>query len=264
VKEERPGENAARNRGALECSGDIITYLDDDAVADSNWLHAIVSTFRDPRVMIATGRVLPLSLNTDTQKVCANLGMMDYGTSRVIIDRETTAWFQRSNFGGVGVGTNMAFRRSVFEQWHGFDTRLGRGTLMYGGGEDRAFFDLIEKGYRAVYLPEAVVFHPFPECVEEFRSDQLMEIASQTGYFTLLLFEEPCYRREVLMYAIENLRGKSRSWRVQARAAEYRSAGKLPLWCAILAAARGPVHYFRTRLASSSPPKQPLIRAKTV
>jgi hypothetical protein len=52
-----------------------------------------------------------------------------------VVDRQTPAWFERANFGGIGDGGNMAFRRYAFAVWPGFDVRLGRGALLHGGEE---------------------------------------------------------------------------------------------------------------------------------
>ena len=70
------------------------------------------------------------------------------GHPESVFDRETPFWFERANFGGIGDGGNMAFRRCVFDIWPGFDERLGRGAVIDGGEEHYAFFSLLDRGYR--------------------------------------------------------------------------------------------------------------------
>src|SRR5574341_2112739 len=59
VREERPGLDWARNRGARETRHDIIAYLDDDARADPGWLRSLAAAFADPNVSAVTGLVRP-------------------------------------------------------------------------------------------------------------------------------------------------------------------------------------------------------------
>ena len=51
---------------------------------------------------------------------------LDCGDERRAVDRQEPAWFEMANFGGVGDGGNMAFRRRAFDIWPGFHERLGR------------------------------------------------------------------------------------------------------------------------------------------
>lgn len=259
VREPEPGENVARNRGALECGSEIIAYLDDDATAAPDWLSKLACEFRDPEVAVVTGRVLPLEVATRTQEFCTRLGMLDFGSCRAVVDRTTPSWLERANFGGIGVGTNMALRRSIFARWPGFDPRLGRGTRMYGNGENHAFFKLVASGYRAIYTPDAVTFHPIPETLSELRTEHLNDFAAQTAYLAMLLFEESGYRASFLKYTIERIWGKRRSWRVQAAAGDYRKVAKLSFIQVAMAVPRGLNQYLLTRMLLPRGSTRPLI-----
>ena len=59
VVEPVKGLSPARNRGALESRGEILAYIDDDAVPEPQWLSSIALAFEDSRVMAAAGRVIP-------------------------------------------------------------------------------------------------------------------------------------------------------------------------------------------------------------
>ena len=50
VQEERLGLSAARNRGLSEAHGDVVAYLDDDAVPRPGWLAALLAPYANPGV----------------------------------------------------------------------------------------------------------------------------------------------------------------------------------------------------------------------
>lgn len=259
VKEPRQGLSIARNRGALECKSELVAYLDDDATAAPDWLSHLACDFSNPEVAVVTGRILALDVANTTQEVCVALGMLDLGPRRIVVDRTTPLWVERANFGGVGIGTNMALRRSIFRTWSGFDSRLGRGTRMHGNDENYAFFQLVSKGYRAVYTPEAVVFHPLPETMDELRTEFLKDFAAQAAYLAMLFFEESGYRVPFLKYAVERLRGARRNWRFHGGAADYRKVARVSSLRVAMVAPRGLSQYLLTRALSSRRSAQPLI-----
>jgi len=49
--------SAVRNAGIAEAAGDIIAFLDDDAVPEPTWLARLIAPFRDPRVGATGGLV---------------------------------------------------------------------------------------------------------------------------------------------------------------------------------------------------------------
>ncbi len=155
--ERRKGASRARNAGALQSSGNIIAFLDDDEVVDPHWMHSIRGAFADESVDVVTGLVLPLALETSAQIRFERRFSFNRGyEARRFEGRVDATW----KLGGSG---NMAVRRSTFVSLGGFDERLGAGAA--GCSEDTNFFErVLEAGGVCVYNPEAVVFH-------EHRSD---------------------------------------------------------------------------------------------
>lgn len=250
------GLSRARNRGAHACGTEIVAFLDDDSVPEPEWLSRLVREFKNPSVMAVTGRVVPLSLQTDAERLYALAGFNSDGLGPRQVDRETPFWFELANFGGIGNGMNMAFRRSAFESWPGFDERLGRGALIDGGEEHYAFFLLLEAGHLVVNTPYAVVRHPFPRDMKRLRERHLRDLASATAYISFLFAEHPRYRAAVIKYVLEALGGTRREWRGQAAGPRPRIVSRCRM---LLACLYGPLLYVRScrrpaTVAPSCPP----------
>jgi glycosyltransferase involved in cell wall biosynthesis len=214
VREHKRGLCRARNRGALVSNADVIAYLDDDSVPDPEWLNGLAAEFADPEVMGVGGKTIPLRVETDAERLFAKVRGNAYNRpAPIIVDRNTPYWFEICGFGGIGAGCNMAIRRSAFEVWPGFHERTDRGTSVYGGGEQHAFFSLVARGFRVSYTPHALVRHPFPPTMETLRQRYLRDLTASTAFFTMMLFEESGHRVATLRYLWEAIRGKERTWR---------------------------------------------------
>jgi glycosyltransferase involved in cell wall biosynthesis len=244
LREPIRGLSRARNRGARASSSTIVAYVDDDSIPEPFWLGHLALEFSDPEVMAVTGRIVAIDDPVDADWLRAWRATLDCGDERRAVDRQEPAWFEMANFGGVGDGGNMAFRRRAFDIWPGFHERLGRGVLVAGGEEHHAFFSLIARGYRVVYTPHARVRHPYPTTLDSFRSRLLRDRAASAGYMALLFTEEPAYRRAVLRYIAQWLAGTRRDW----RAHRVPSARVVPATRSILAYLAGPARYACSRV----------------
>jgi hypothetical protein len=171
-----------------------------------------VREFADQRVMAATGEVRP----PPESATAASSPPPMRGTHRVV-DRETPHWFSLANFGGIGDGGNMCFRRSLFESWSGFDERLGRGAPLSSAEEHLAFFQLIRAGHRCAHAPEAIVRHRQPQNAEEWRRFQLANTTNAVAYAALLWSEYPQTRGLLLQHMWRRLWKRSPGQNVQAQ-----------------------------------------------
>lgn len=197
VVEPVPGLSRARNRGLAECDTEIVAFLDDDAIPTPDWLGILVAPFADNRMAASTGRVITPGLNrADDQSA--------YPRTLSSKDRQ---WFEIATFGGMGVGLNMALRRSACMNWTVFDVRLGRGAPIHIGEETYAFAGLILRGHTAIYVPAAVVFHPVHR-----RDPVEIEARNSFAYWLLLFSAFPTERLSLLSFISRRLRRLPLDW----------------------------------------------------
>ena len=194
--EPKIGLSRARNRGLAECDTDVVAFLDDDAIPESNWLGILIAPFADEKMAASTGRVVtPVSNGADQPENPRTLSKKD------------PHWFEIATFGGMGVGLNMALRRSACAEWTVFDVRLGRGAPFHIGEETYAFAGLLQRGYSAVYVPSAVVFHP------PHRRDPIeIEARYSFAYWLLLFSAFPTERLNLFRFIVRRLRRKPLDW----------------------------------------------------
>ncbi|MGL5061502.1 MAG: glycosyltransferase family 2 protein [Microcoleus sp.] len=157
VWEPELGLSVARNTGARVAKSAILAYLDDDAVAESNWLRELHAAYQsNQKLAVAGGKVKllwPEGVSPPhwlSPGLAQNLGAYDLGETCVSV---TAA-------GLTPRGVNYSIRRAFLEQIGGFDVKLGRvGKKLLSNEELRATELALELGWQVVYLPEALVFH---------------------------------------------------------------------------------------------------------
>jgi GT2 family glycosyltransferase len=163
VEETRQGLAYARNAGFAASTGDILIATDDDVTVPPDWLEKLVQPFTRPDVMVVTGNVLPIELETPYQQAFENYGGLGRGFDRWEVDghwydvlphKPIPTW-------SLGATANAAFRATMFNhpQMGLMDECLGPG-MPSGVGEDTyLFYKAIKAGYTIIYEPKAFVWH---------------------------------------------------------------------------------------------------------
>lgn len=62
--QEAKGASGARNSGAAVAQGEVLAFLDDDAIAASNWIESLATCYSNPHVVGVGGKIEPLWLGT--------------------------------------------------------------------------------------------------------------------------------------------------------------------------------------------------------
>ena len=181
------GLASARNTGVEHARGDIVAFLDDDAIAEPAWLGRLAEAYGDPTVMAAGGAIEP-------------------------VWPERRPWWFPDEFDGVVgctyrgmpignadvrnvIGANMSFRRDVLGDIGGFRDDLGRvGTFPAGCEETELCIraGALRPDQVIRYWPAARVDHVVAEerthwsyylrrCYQEGRSKSIVASLSSSG-----------------------------------------------------------------------------------
>ncbi len=113
------GLSGARNTGVMAAHGEIVAFLDDDAIADDTWLEELMRAYESPNVIGAGGVARPRW-----------------------VDGKASRWLPPEFYWTIGcsyrglpshsapirnpIGANMSFRRAVFDRVEGFVSGIGR------------------------------------------------------------------------------------------------------------------------------------------
>lgn len=154
--ETKQGLSYGRNRGIVESVNPIVTFLDDDAIIAPDFFETTLSFFdQHPEVNAIGGKILLKYMNKKPNwynpYLASLLGYFNPGDKEKIF---TKGFFR---------GSNMSFRKEIFNKYDGFNTSLGRvGKNLVGSEEKELFFRFKNKGEVIWYVPSTVVYHLVP------------------------------------------------------------------------------------------------------
>jgi GT2 family glycosyltransferase len=155
----RPGLAAARNTGIRHAHGEIIAFIDDDAVADPDWLERLLGGYSEGAVAAVGGLVEPVwesgrptwfGSEYDWVVGCSHSQM----PSRTEVVRNL-------------IGANMSFRASALAATGGFSERMGRvGEIPFGCEETELCIRMRQR------MPESIVLYEPRARVRHFVPDE--------------------------------------------------------------------------------------------
>jgi glycosyltransferase involved in cell wall biosynthesis len=143
VQQRHSGLSTARNAGISAARGDIIAYIEGDALAEPGWLSGLAAAFGDDASIGVVG------------------GKIDTLNDQVAFARFIHWIHYYWPTSGRGeriliIGTNMAFRRAVFEQVGGFFADFRQ------RGDETAFLLKVRRLFNSRTTADAVVRHERP------------------------------------------------------------------------------------------------------
>lgn len=156
--EPQQGKSNALNTGIRGAQGDILAFVDDDVTVEPNWLQNLTASLDDRQWAGAGGRILPERTFLPPRWLSLE-GPYEMAGVLVFFDRGD----KPGELDWAPYGTNMAFRREMFDKYGAFRADLGPIPGSEIRGEDVEFGRrLMAAGERLRYEPSAVVYHEVP------------------------------------------------------------------------------------------------------
>lgn len=152
--ENNQGLLQSRNTGAKLAGGDIVGFIDDDAVADEKWVERLVQTYEDSEAIAVGGKMTPEWVAGKPVYLPQEFYWLVGVTHRGFADAPGEV--RNTN------GSNLSFQRDVFLSLDGFDPEIGgrKGDTNLQGGETELCARMqAEYGQGVMYNPAAEVDH---------------------------------------------------------------------------------------------------------
>jgi len=150
---EKPGLSFARNLGITAARGELVAFIDDDAWPEPDWLTALDRGFQQEDVMCVGGKVVAAwpegaPPSWIPERLHCFFSIVDHGAQRFL------------HYPDYPAGTNIAFRKSIFNSLKGFSENLGRiGNCLLSMEEVDICLRIEEVGYKILYRDDATVHH---------------------------------------------------------------------------------------------------------
>lgn len=157
---------AGRHRGALESSGDVICFVDDDVAVRDGWFDSLREAFSNPELVLAGGPSFgdfeshPPSWLAELRvknpyggEVTPFMSLLDLGGEEIVPVEPDYIW-----------GLNFSIRRDTLFELGGFNPDIVPASeqMFQGDGETGLAKKIREAGFMAGYFPGVAVNHRIP------------------------------------------------------------------------------------------------------
>lgn len=182
LNSENLGLSRSKNAGIKKATCDIITFLDDDAVANKNWLSELKKMYNKENAIAAGGKLVPLWKTPKPKLLPEEYYWLIGATHKGF---QTKMCEVRNTF-----GSNISFKAEILRELKGFKSDMGfkNGKLMQG--EETELCDRMKKKYGkgVMYNPKAIVYHKV--FADRIKYIKLMKRCFWQGYSKRVMKEQ--------------------------------------------------------------------------
>ncbi|RJX49973.1 glucosyl-dolichyl phosphate glucuronosyltransferase [Halonotius pteroides] len=151
--EENRGLSYSRTKGVELSSGEAVAFLDDDAIAKPDWIETLVFAYEQTDAIAVGGKMVPEWVAGKSSFLPEEF----YWLVGANYEERLEPWSEVRNT----LGSNMSFRREVFDKIGGFNEGVGLTADDQIQAEETEFamrmYDTFAKGM--LYVPDAIVAH---------------------------------------------------------------------------------------------------------
>jgi glycosyltransferase involved in cell wall biosynthesis len=175
LTEPNQGASFARNTGAAQAKGQWLCFMDDDAIANSDYVENIFKHIETkPDAIGFGGRIIPKYIPSEPKwmsyYVSSLVGNFDYAPTACAFEN-----------GKYPLESNMIVKKNIYDSIGGFNTELPGvvGTLRIGGEGKELFYKILALGHSIYYDPSICVQHVVE--VKKLTPEYMYRVASGIG-----------------------------------------------------------------------------------
>ena len=191
IKINDKGLSHKRNAGIKVAKGEIMAFIDDDAIADKYWLKNLTKYYSDKKVGCVGGRIDPIFKDKipgwlEGNEMC--LGGFNYFPENGKLKKQI-------------IGANFSVRKCIFDEIGLFSIYYGRGSGKYEYGEEDNLINQIKEKYTIVFSESAIVKHIIQKekITKQYIKSNCYSWGKNSGRFYLE------YRKKDHLFIIKNI-----------------------------------------------------------
>lgn len=157
IKEDNQGLSYCRNTAVANSKYDFVAFLDDDGIAEPQWLTLIKNTILEEgnNIGAVTGDVIPI-----WEIPRPDWLIPEFNIFYTIFQLSEERFVFDKSHNHTPAGANVVYNKKALLKNGGFNVKLGRnGSNLLSGEETLLHKSMIKNGYKLIYVPDIRIKH---------------------------------------------------------------------------------------------------------